>query len=185
MNLPKVEMPEKYVGLYAVDFGSSSEIGLTASQVAELLESEKNTGLKVYKIHNVRPDGTFEIKGITAETFQLEKGMFFYAYSEQIARAEFNRLVDISTYSSPPGKAIVQLARYDEKTWITVLIYPAEYDQEFSQWLIDNDFTTKGEVVGGRQAVTDYYARKAQIIDHHQLLPAIIDKEGENIRLTG
>ena len=86
MNLPEVKDPDRYVGLYVVDFGDYSSTGFTADEVAEILESEKISDVKVYKIHRALPDGQMELKGVIAETFQLEKGMFFYAADEDTAR---------------------------------------------------------------------------------------------------
>ena len=74
MNLPELEKPEKYVGLYIFDFGDHAGVGFTAEEIAELLESEKYKDGKVYKIHKAYPDGRLEIKGVTRETFQLEAG---------------------------------------------------------------------------------------------------------------
>ena len=38
MKLPELKGPEKYVGLYVVDFGQYTSVGFTALQVAELPE---------------------------------------------------------------------------------------------------------------------------------------------------
>ena len=62
MKLPELKKPDKYIGLYVVDFGNHSGVGFTASEVAELLESEKFKDCKVYKIHNAYPDGRLELK---------------------------------------------------------------------------------------------------------------------------
>jgi hypothetical protein len=41
MELPKLQKPDRYVGLYVFDFGGQVSVGFTAEEVAELLESEK------------------------------------------------------------------------------------------------------------------------------------------------
>ena len=79
MKLPELRKPEKYAGLYIFDFGDHVGVGFTAEEVAELLESEKYKDGKVYKIHRAYPDGKLELKGVTAATFALEAGMFFYS----------------------------------------------------------------------------------------------------------
>jgi hypothetical protein len=58
MKLPELQNSQKYIDLYVVDFGQYCSVGFTAREVAELLESEKYSDCKVYKIHNARPDGT-------------------------------------------------------------------------------------------------------------------------------
>jgi hypothetical protein len=169
MKLPEITNTERYVGLYVVDFGDHSGVGFTAEEVAELLDSEKFQHIKVYKIHNACPDGKMELKGVQPDTFQLEKGMFFYATEEQTARADYNRLVDLAISNVPPGRAKVHFARYDDDKFATALIYPAEFDDEFSRWLIDNEFKTAGPAEGGVGAVTRYYKDAPEILERQQL----------------
>ncbi len=71
MKLPKLQKPERYVGLYIFDFGEHTGVGFTAQEVAELLESEKYKNGKVYKIHKAYPDGKLELKGVRAEVLVI------------------------------------------------------------------------------------------------------------------
>jgi len=169
MKLPEVKNSEKYVGLYVVDFGDHSGTGFTAQEVAELLESEKFKHIKVYKIHNAYPDGRMELKGIPAQIFRLEKGMFFYSSDLKSAQANFKRLVDLAVKLAPPARAKVHLAEYSEEEFVTALIYPAEYDDEFSRWLTDGGYKTAGPTEGGIEVVQRYYDRKPEVLDRHQL----------------
>ncbi|TKJ38177.1 MAG: hypothetical protein CEE38_05310 [Planctomycetes bacterium B3_Pla] len=169
MKLPELEKPEKYVGLYVVDFGDHTGVGFTAGEVAELLESEKYKDGKVYKIHNAYPDGRLELRGIPAETFELEAGMFFYSNDLETARRNFKQLVNLAVRTSPPCRAKVHLAKCDEDRFVTALIYPAEYDDEVSSWLLAGEYKTGGAAEGGTEAVQRYYDRQAEILDRHQL----------------
>ncbi len=169
MKLPEVKNSEKYVGLYVVDFGDHSGTGFTAQEVAELLESEKFKHIKVYKIHNAYPDGRMELKGIPAQIFQLEMGMFFYSSDSESAQVNFKQLIDLAVKLAPPARAKVHLAKYAEEEFVTALIYPAEYDDEFSRWLIEGNYKTAGAAEGGIEAVQRYYDRKDKILDRHQL----------------
>jgi hypothetical protein len=169
MKLDKVQNPQKYTGLYVVDFGDHSGTGFTAQEVAELLESEKFKHIKVYKIHSAYPDGRMELKGIGAQTFELEKGMFFYSGDLESAQANFKRLVDLAVKLAPPARAKVHLAKYAEDNFVTALIYPAEYDGGFSRWLIDGGYKTAGAAEGGVEAVQRYYDQSPEILDRHQL----------------
>lgn len=169
MKLPEVQNCEKYVSLYVVDFGDHSGTGFTAQEVAELLESEKFRHVKVYKIHNAYPDGRMELKGIPAQIFRLEKGMFFYSGDLESAQANFKRLVDLAVKLAPPARAKVHLAKYADDNFVTALIYPAEYDDEFSRWLTDGGYKTAGAAEGGVEAVQKYYDWKGKILDGHQL----------------
>jgi hypothetical protein len=180
MKLPELEKPEKYVGLYVFDFGDQSGVGFTAEEVAELLESEKYKDGKVYKIHKAYPDGRLELKGVPAETFHLEAGMLFYSSQLQTARQDFKRLVDLAVKSTPPCRAKVQLAKYSDDKFVVALIYPAEYDDEFSSWLLEGEYRTNGASEGGVGAVQGYYDQRPKIMERHQLF-----SQSEAISRTG
>jgi len=180
MKLPELEKPEKYVGLYIFDFGDHTGVGFTAEEVAELLESEKYKDGKVYKIYKACPDGRLELKGVPNETFQLEAGMFFYSSELQTARRDFKGLVDLAVKSSPPCRAKVHLAKYGDDKLAVALIYPAEYDDEFSSWLLNGRYRTGGAAEGGVGAVQGYYDRQPEILERHQLFG-----QSETISRTG
>ncbi|UCG46955.1 MAG: hypothetical protein JSU94_15830 [Phycisphaerales bacterium] len=169
MELPELQKPDKYVGLYVFDFGDHAGVGFTAEEVAELLESERFAHGKVYKIHRAYPDGRLELKGAPAETFQLEAGMFFYSQDLEAARGDFKRLTDLAVSSAPPCRAKVHLAKYNNDKFAVALIYPAEYDHEVSSWLLDADYRTAGAAEGGTGAVQRYYDGSAEMLDSRQL----------------
>ncbi len=183
MRLPKLQKPDRYVGLYMVDFGEHSGVGFTAEEVAELLESEKYKNCKPYKIHRAYPDGTLELKGVRPETFQLEAGLFFYADELETARSDYKRIVKIGEESIVPCRAKVHLAKYADDKFVLALIYPAEYDDEISGWLLENNYRTAGPAEGGTGAVTKYYDAKPQILERHQLFarPEIESRTGDKL----
>ena len=169
MKLPELKKPQKYVGLYIFDFGEHAGVGFTAQEVAELLESEKYKDGKVYKIHKAYPDGKLELKGVRADIFQLEAGMFFYSSELETAQRDFKELVKLGVETSPPCRAKVHLAKYSDNKFAVALIYPAEYDDEISSWLLDSKYKTSGSAEAGSEAVQRYYDYKPQILDRHQL----------------
>jgi hypothetical protein len=169
MKLPELEKPEKYVGLYIFDFGDHTGVGFTAEEIAELLESENHKDGKVYKIYRAYPDGRLEIKGVPNETFQLEAGMFFYSSELEAARRDFKGLVNLAVKSSPPCRAKVHLSKYEDDKLVVALIYPAEYDSEFSSWLLEGRYKTGGAAEGGVGAVQRYYDQQPEILNRHQL----------------
>jgi hypothetical protein len=197
MELPKLQKPEKYAGLYVFDFGENTGVGFTAEEVAELLESEKYKDGKVYKIHKAYPDGRLELKGISkaypdgrlelkgirSEIFQLEAGMFFYSSNLEITERDFKGLVDLAVRTAPPCRAKVHLAKYSNDKFVAVLIYPAEYDDEISSWLLEGRYKTAGAAEGGIEAVQRYYDYKPQILDRYQLFgqSAIESRTGEEL----
>ncbi|MBC8481904.1 MAG: hypothetical protein H8D47_04485 [Planctomycetes bacterium] len=169
MKLPQIKNGEKYVSLYVVDFGDHCGVGFTGCEVEELLESEKYADVKVYKIHNAYPDGRMELKGVRAETFSLESGMFFYAADQRTADRDYNSLVALAIRTQPPCRAKVQLAKLADDKFVTAYIYPAEYDDEISKWLLDGEYRAAGFAEGGFSAIEGYYAAKPEIIETHQL----------------
>ncbi len=183
MELPKLTKPQRYVGLYIFDFGDHAGVGFTAQEVAELLESEKYSHGKVYKIYKAYPDGRLELKGVRAQTFSLESGMFFYSNDEQTAAGDFKRLADLAATAVPPCRAKVHLARYSEDKFAVTFIYPAEYNDEVSRWFSQGNYKTNGAAEGGIEAVQRYYDDKPQILDRHQLFGSseYISRTGEEL----
>jgi hypothetical protein len=185
MELPKLQKPDKYVGLYIFDFGgprgrTHAGVGFTAQEVAELLDSEKYRHGKVYKIHRAYPDGRLELKGVPAQIFQLEAGMFFYSQNLETARKDYKTLVGLAVKVAPPCRAKVHLAKYSDDKFAVALMYPAEYDDEVSSWLLDGDYRIAGAAEGGTGAVQRYYDSAAEILERHQLFG-----KSESISRTG
>ena len=63
------------------------------------------------------------------------------------------------------------------------LIYPAEYDDELSSWLLDGQYKTSGAVEGGIGAVQSYFDDGPEILDRHQLFatPELISSTGQEL----
>ena len=183
MKLPELENPKEYIGLYVVDFGDRCSTGFTAAEVAQLLESQRFSNVKVYKIHNAYSDGRMELKGVSSDIFQLEAGMFFYSAGLDQSQKDFSKLAKIAEDAPPPAKAKLHLSKYEEGRFAIALIYPAECDDEFSRWLLDTGYRTLGEVAGGIDIVNRYYNAKPQILERKQLLPAaaIESKTGDQL----
>jgi hypothetical protein len=183
MKLLKLEKPDKYVGLYVVDFGDTTGIGFTAEEVAELFESEKFRDCKAYKIHRAYPDGRLELKGVRRQIFQLEAGMLFYAADSDTARTDYKRLVKLGVEKDVPCRAKINLAKVGDDKYVTALIYLAEYNDEMSGWLLEHNYKTGGQTEGGVSAVTQYYDSKPEILEKHQLWPAssIVSRTGEEL----
>ena len=183
MKLPKLQKPDRYVGLYVFDFGDHVGVGFTAEEVAELLESERYKNCKVYKIYRAYPDGRLDLKGLPAERFQLEAGMFFYSNELATARQDFKQLVGLAVTFSPPCRAKLHLAKYSDDKFVVALIYPAEYDDEISSWLLDGQYKTSGAAEGGVGAVQRHYDYGPEILDRHQLFGKsdLVSRTGEDL----
>lgn len=182
MKLEKLENPDKYTGLYVVDFGDHTSVGFTGSEVEMLLESEKYSSIKVFKIHNAYPDGSLELRGISNDIFQLESGMMFYSSSLEDAKNDYKRLLDLAVQAEKfPARTKLHLSKLNDNAYVVAMIYPAEADSNISSWLLDNDYQTGGAVNGGTQAVSDYYAAAGEIIERHQLVSSTSSKDAQEL----
>ncbi len=186
MKLPELHKSEKYVGLYIFDFGDHVGVGFTAEEIAELLESEKYRDGKVYRIHRAYPDGQLEIKGVPAETFELEAGMLFYSDDLETSQRDFKKLVSLAVRNAPPCRAKVHLGKYSDEQYVVALIYPAEYNDSVSSWLLGGEYKTSGAAEGGIEAVQRYYDQNVEILDRHQLFGASewISRTGEELLVS-
>jgi hypothetical protein len=95
--------------------------------------------------------------------------MFFYESDETIARGDYKKLISSAVKTAPPAKAKVHLARYSDDKFAVAMIYPAEYNEQFSRWLLDIDYKTTGPAEGGIEAVKRYYTDGPEILEKHQL----------------
>lgn len=178
MKLPETDQPEKYVGLYVIDFGNDQPcaVGYTAEEVAALLESEKYCDIKVYKIHRARPDGAMELQGVPAERFQIESGMFFGCLDESTGEDDFTTLLNL-TYDHPPiCRTKLHLARDEHDRVLIALIYPAEYEEEIGNWLAQSGFRGRGPVDAGASQVERYYGGRFERLREEQLWPTAAHK---------
>jgi len=177
MKLEKLENPQKYTGLYVVDFGDHTSTGFTGQEVEMLLESEKYASIKVYKIHNAYPDGSLELRGVPNEIFNLESGMFFYSTNEFAARGDYKRLLNLMITGEVPSRAKLHLSRLNDELYVVALIYPAEADDDFARLLLDKGYNTQGQASGGISQVNSYYDAGPEVMERHQLLSTRQSKE--------
>lgn len=171
MELPRLDDPARYAGLYVFDFGDQCAVGYTAAEVATLLEHERYRGGKVYRIHRATPDGRMELAGVSIERFMAEDGVFFYRSVGALAGEDYDELVAVGEGQRPPCRAKVQLAALPGATLghVTALLYPAEYTEAMGRWLMEAGFRGGDVVEGGISQVTDYYQAGAKVVRRAQL----------------
>ncbi|MHC4715513.1 MAG: hypothetical protein ACYS5V_00950 [Planctomycetota bacterium] len=171
MQLPQLDNPDRYTGLFVVDFGDSVCVGYTAREVAMLLESEQYADAKVYRIHNARPDGTMELIGVPSRRFQLETGMFFYRRDMQAARTDFERIRRLADETPLPCRAQLLLGVLGPESrlrYVVGLAYPAEIDPDMSRWMLDQQVEA-GEYVDGGVGRLATIRSTARVVDSAQL----------------
>jgi hypothetical protein len=172
MKLPAVDDPTRFQGLYVFDFGKWTALGYTADEVALLLESEQYRDGRVYRIERVRPDGHMELRGVSRERFQLESCLSFPRCDEEAARADFAELCRLAADDPPPCRAYVHLAAAEGGPgYMTVLMFPAEYEPDVGNWLTRLDYQGGDLAEGGISHASNYYAMAKRILDRGQLAP--------------
>ncbi|MFH1746798.1 MAG: hypothetical protein ABIG44_07105 [Planctomycetota bacterium] len=173
MNLPRLEEPQRYHGLYIYDFGEWTALGYTADEIAVLLESDEYEGGQIYKIHRAYPDGRLELRGVAAERFQSESGMFFYRATLDAAQTDLAELRDAGLQTPPPCRTFLHLAdrgaEVEAARFVTVLIFPAEFEHEIGQWLSAIGYAGGTLVEGGISHVSNYNSEDKNILERHQL----------------
>jgi hypothetical protein len=182
MNLPPIECPDRYRGLFVIDFGSTCSLGYTAEEVARLMESEACAGAKVYRIHGARPDGTLELIGVPRSRFELEAGLVFYRREMPAAREDHRRLIELAEEAPPPCRAQWLLGGFPEASagagdrrhgFATALAYPAESDPDVAAWVLEIGFEGGELAAGGVDALTAL-RRELTVVDSVQLRPAAV-----------
>ena len=174
MKLPSLDNPQRYAGLYVVDFGETCSVGYTAEEVAALLESEAYAHVKVYRIHNARPDGTMELKGVPNLRFSLEAGLFFHSRSLDRARADFESIRRLAEAGGLPCRAQLMLGSRGGDArlpFVVGLAYPAEHDEELSRWLLDHEVEA-GEYADGGVGRLETMRQVLHVIETAQLRAA-------------
>ncbi len=187
MQLPALEVPPRYKGLYVFDFGQWCAVGYTAEEIAMLLENEQYRDGKVYQIQNASPEGQVELRGVPRTRFELESGMFFYRDDLKLAHEDFSVLRAIADIEAPPCRATAQLADRGRQAqrgrYVTALVYPAEYESEMSRWLLAFDYAGGDTAEGGPSHVTNYREQTQRVIDKMQLWsePAIPSRSADEV----
>jgi len=174
MPLPQLDHPDRYAGLYVVDFGPTCGVGYTAEEVAWLLESDRHASAAVYRIVRAAADGTMELKGVPRERFQLESGVLFYRRDLPSARADYAALRRLGREAPPPCRAQLFLGVMDggaRLPFVAGLAFPAEYDEDIGGWLLAHAVAA-GEFADGGAGRLDTIRRQARVIDSAQLVAA-------------
>ncbi len=171
MRLPRIDTSKDYSGLYVVDFGDQVGIGYTIEEVRMLLEEERYQTVHVYKVHNMRPDGTVELKAVSPTRFAVESAFAFCSREMERARSDFEQLRQLGETDPLPCKARLlfgQLSYNPQFSYVAAIVYPAEYEDEMSQWLLKHDVQA-GETVDHGISHAQNIEQNLQVRDHAQL----------------
>ena len=112
--------------------------------------------------------------------------MFFDSQDLESAERDYKALIDLAVRMAPPCRGKVHLAQYDDAKFVTAFIYPAEYDDDVSSWLIEGDYKTAAAAEAGTSAVQRYYDSDVEIIQRHQLFAQadLVSRTGDQLLLS-
>ena len=169
MNLPSLNHPELYQGLYVFDFGEHVAIGYTAEEIEVLLGSPEHKDGRAYKIHHATAAGEMSLRGLSRLDANVLEGMVFYRASADAARADFEALKQSARVSAPPAVLHWRLGSDSqaELPKCTVLSYPAEASDRVGRWLEAIGFAGGDQVEAGAH-LADYFA-KPDTVEHDHL----------------
>lgn len=174
-RLPRLTDPQRYQGLYVVDFGDTLSVGYVAGEVATLFESNRFPRMRAFRIHRALPDGTVSLAQVSRDRFRpgTEEALFFLQDSEPAARDDFDTLRDLAE-DRFPCPARVELAELPgrEYPFLTVLIYPAEYTDDVSSFLLAASYQGGETVEFGTHHLAAFRRANPRVIDQAAITPA-------------
>ena len=116
-----------------------------------------------------------ELRGVSAERFQLESGMFFPRNDLTASREDFEALRSAAKLEPPPCRAKLHLADRGEghaARYVVGLVFPAEYEDDVGRWLVGIDYSGGDVAEGGISHATQYNEESRTVLDRHQLWPS-------------
>ena len=169
MNLPPLNHPELYQGLYVFDFGEQVAVGYTAEEIEVLLRSPEHKDGRAYKIHHATAAGELSLRGLSRLDVNVREGIIFYRTSADAARGDFEALKQSAITSAPPAVLHWRLGSDSqaELPECTVLSYPAEASDRVGRWLEAIGFAGGDQVEAGAH-LADYFA-KPDTVEHDHL----------------
>jgi hypothetical protein len=170
--LPRLTNPERYQGLYVVDFGDGVSVGYVVAEVATLFASGRFARMRAYRIHRALADGTVELVSVPQERFRrhAEEGLLFLQTDETLARDDFDTLRDLAD-GKFPCPARLELAEIAGATWpfATVLIYPDAYTEQVSRFLLSVNYKGGEMVEVGTHKLAAFRQRNPRIIERAEV----------------
>ena len=167
MELPALECPERYTGLYVFDFGDRVSVGYTAEEVAILLSVEAYAAGTVYRIHRATPDGTMELIGISPAGLGKQDAMRFCRAVAAEARVDFERLLALAATTPPPCRILARLVRQTNTALphATAIAFAAVEADAVSHWLRDGGFMGGDcvDVADGAEAAAGVVVEQAEL----------------------
>lgn len=157
LQLPPLDQPQRYAGLFVYDFGDHTAVGYTAAEIAVLRFSTHHRHGKAYEIYRVDDSGSIELRGVSDAALVARDGLAFLRHTLSEARADYDILVSLAERWPCPVSAELTLARVYmfEPDYAVVLTYPATASSIFARWLDDAHYRGGSTVLAGPQVIRE------------------------------
>lgn len=158
MNIPRLDQPERYTGLFIYDFGDHVSVGYTAEEVDVLTRSELHKSGSAYQIYRVTDSGAMELRGIDSVRVGAQEAMLFQFHDPADAAAAFDDLVRLAQDDPLPTPVHAERAMAESMTppHVIALIYSIYGADAVGRWLQRVGFDAGQEVSVGSDRLQDY-----------------------------
>lgn len=158
MNIPRVDQPERYTGLFIYDFGDHVSVGYTAEEIDVLTRSELHKSGSAYQIYRVTDSGAMELRGIDSVRVGAQEAMLFQFHDPADAAAAFDDLVRLAHSDPLPTPVHAERAMAESMTppQVIALIYSIYGADALGRWLQGVGFGAGEEVSVGADRLVDY-----------------------------
>lgn len=164
---------DRLLGRFVVKTPDARHTGLTAGEVADLLDRPGAEPIEIFRIHRVREDGGWELSGVPPHLFRQQDCLLFSRQQVREARRVFDALVSLSTHTPPPCEIVMQFAhvRSFSAAHVVALIFPAPCMESVGSWLAGAGVEL-GDHADGSPAVLDAYRTAPHQVVLECTLPA-------------
>jgi hypothetical protein len=173
VKLPRLDNPQRYVGLYVYDFGERAAVGYTAEEIQVLQASPEHGAGHAYRICSATADGQLMLRGVARIDSSSEEGMIFFQSGEPAARGDFEDLKDRAQSAPPPCVVHWHLASDEQLEYVhfTMLRYEAEHSDAVGQWLLQIGFMGGVRVDCGPRVVSYYQGGRIRETERVAIAP--------------
>ncbi len=158
MNIPHLDHPERYTGLFIYAFGDHVSVGYTAEEVDLLTRSELHNSGSAYQIYRVTDSGAMELRGVDSIRIGAQEAMLFHFHHQADAVAALDDLVRLAQGDPLPTPVRAERATAESMTppQVMALIYSIYSSDAVGRWLQQVGFDAGEKVSVGSDRLQEY-----------------------------
>lgn len=153
-QLPRLGDPQRYVGLYVIQFAHGVSVGYTREEVAILLAEPQYRDASAFRIHRCDDAGCIELAGVSPRDFVADEWMIFASRDADDAVRGFAHIRQCALRTPAPCPVRAELIDLDnlDPPHAVCLIYARSASTMVSSWLLAIGFRGGERVFGGQEA---------------------------------